>query len=84
MLFGITAYAEDIFTDRELKDIQVISVNEEESSAVVRDADGNEAEIMVEDIIGTERAVVTEINRASISVRSGGTKTKLPVVYGFE
>ena len=84
VLSGITAYAEDIFTDRDIMDIQVVSVNEEQGNAVVRDLDGNEAEILVDDIISTDGAVVVEINKASITVQSGSTKTKLPVIYGFE
>ena len=50
----------------------------------MQDTDGNEAEISIGDVVGIEREIITEINEASITVQIGNTRTKMPVVYGFE
>ncbi len=47
-------------------------------------AEGAEAEILTGDTIGMERGIVTEIDRASITIQRGKTKTRIPVIYGFE
>ena len=50
----------------------------------MQDTDGNEAEISIGDVVGIERGVVIKIDEASITVQIGDTRTKMPVVYGFE
>ena len=83
ILMSISAYADHIFPDSELKDFQVVEVRKDEGKALVRDANGNEAEIFVGDNIGVDGEIVTRIGDASITVRSGNTKTKIHVTYGF-
>lgn len=64
--------------------IFILSQVHPHSRAWLQDADGNEAEISTGDVVGIERGVVVEINEASIAVQTGNTRTKMPVVYGFE
>jgi hypothetical protein len=35
-------------------------------------------------VVGIEREVVIKIDEVSITVQIGNTRTKMPVVYGFE
>ncbi len=84
LLTGISAYADDIFIDKELRELRLTEVNIEEGNAWIQDADGNEAEISTGDVVGIERGVVTEIDGASITIQTDNTRTKMPVVYGFE
>jgi hypothetical protein len=84
LLLSISVYAKDVFPDRELKKIQVIQVDVNAGKAWIQDADGNEAEISIGDTIGIERGIVVQIDEASITVQTGNTRTKMPVVYGFE
>ena len=84
ILISTVVYAKDVFPDRELKRLQVVEINVDAGKAWLQDADGNEAEISIGDAIGIERGVVVEINEASITVQIGNTRTKMPVVYGFE
>ena len=50
----------------------------------IQDADGNEIEISIGDTIGTESGIVVQINEVSITIQTGNTRTKMPIVYGFE
>jgi hypothetical protein len=85
LLLSISVYANDIFPDRELKRLQVVEINVDAGKAWIQDADGNEAEISIGDVVGIEKGVVVEINKASITVQTGNTtRTKMPVIYGFE
>lgn len=84
LLLSISVYAKDVFPDRELKRLQVVEINIDAGKAWIQDADGNEAEISIGDAIGIERGIVVQINEASITVQTGNTRTKMPVVYGFE
>ena len=84
LLLSISVYAKDVFPDRELKRLQVVEINVDAGKAWIQDADGNEAEISIGDVVGIERGVVIKIDEASITVQIGNTRTKMPVVYGFE
>ncbi|MDP3298316.1 MAG: hypothetical protein Q8N09_12155 [Thermodesulfovibrionia bacterium] len=84
LLLSISVYAKDVFPDRELKRLQVVEINVDAGKAWIQDADGNEIEISTGDVVGIERGVVIEINEASVTVQVGNTRTKMPVVYGFE
>ena len=84
LLLSISVYAKDVFPDRELKRLQVVEINVDAGKAWIQDADGNEAEISTGDVVGIERGVVIKIDEASITVQIGNTRTKMPVVYGFE
>jgi len=44
----------------------------------------NETEVLMGDKIGVEKGVVIKIDEASITVELGNTRTKMPIVYGFE
>ncbi|OGL46730.1 MAG: hypothetical protein A2W05_02165 [Candidatus Schekmanbacteria bacterium RBG_16_38_10] len=84
ILISTVVYAKDVFPDRELKRLQVVEINVDAGKAWIQDADGNEAEISTGDTVGIERGVVIKIDEASITVQIGNTRTKMPVVYGFE
>ena len=84
ILISTVVYAKDVFPDRELKRLQVVEINVDAGKAWIQDADGNEAEISTGDVVGIERGVVIKIDEASITVQIGNTRTKMPVVYGFE
>ena len=84
ILISTVVYAKDVFPDRELKRLQVVEINVDAGKAWIQDADGNEAEILTGDVVGIERGVVIKIDEASITVQIGDTRTKMPVVYGFE
>ncbi len=84
ILINIHVYAEDIFPDKEISNLQVTMISADTERAWIQDAEGTEAEILIGDTIGTERGIVTEIDRASITIQRGKTKTKVPVIYGFE
>jgi hypothetical protein len=84
ILISITVYAEEIFSDRALNELQVVEVNADKKVAWIQDAEGTEVEILIGDVVGIERGIVTEISGASITIQTGNTKTKMPVIYGFE
>jgi len=84
ILTSISVYAEDIFPDRDIRELRVISADAAAESALIQDAEGTEAEILTGDTIGTEKGVVTKIDSTSITIRTGKTKTGIPVIYGFE
>ena len=84
ILISTVVYAKDVFPDRELKRLQVVEINVDAGKAWIQDADGNEAEISTGDTVGIERGAVIKIDEASITVQIGNTRTKMPVVYGFE
>ena len=84
ILISISAYAYDIFSDRELNTLQVIMIDIDAGRAWIQDAEGNETEVLIGDTIGVEKGVVIKIDEASITVEMGNTRTKMPVVYGFE
>ena len=84
ILISTVVYAKDVFPDRELKRLQLIQVDVNAGKAWIQDADGSEAEISTGDTIGTERGIVVQIDEASITVQMGNTRTKMPVIYGFE
>ena len=84
ILTSISVYADDIFPDREIRELRVISADAGTERAWIQDAEGAEAEILTGDTIGMEKGLVTEIDRASITIQLGKTKTKIPVIYGFE
>ena len=84
ILISTVVYAKNVFPDRELKRLQVVEINVDAGKAWIQDADGNEAEILTGDVVGIERGVVIKIDEASITVQIGDTRTKMPVVYGFE
>ena len=84
ILISTVVYAKDVFPDRELKRLQLIQVDVNAGKAWIQDADGNEAEISTGDTIGTERGIIIQIDEASITVQMGNTRTKMPVIYGFE
>lgn len=81
---GVSAYAYDIFSDRELNTLQVIMIDIDAGKAWIQDAEGNETEVLIGDTIGVEKGVVIKIDEASITVQAGNTRTKMPIVYGFE
>ena len=84
ILISTSIYADNIFPDRELMGLHVIGVNVEKGKAWIQDADGNETEVLIGDTIGVEKGVVIKIDEASITVEMGNTRTKMPIVYGFE
>lgn len=75
-------YAAEVFRDKGLKEIQVVEIKD--GSAYIQTMDGKKAEIFIGDIIGKEEGVVVEIDKAFITIKIGNTRTRLPVVYGFE
>lgn len=81
---SMPVYAEDVFMDKDIRELQLIRVSMEEAKAWIQDADGMQTEVVTGDAIGTEKAVIMEIRPAYIAVQSGTTKTKIPVTYGFE
>ncbi|HDZ62037.1 MAG TPA: hypothetical protein ENH40_02690 [Nitrospirae bacterium] len=83
-LISISVYADDIFPDRGLNDIQVTMISADAERAWIQDAEGTEAEILIGDTIGAEKGIVVKIERASITIRRGKTMTMIPVIYGFE
>ena len=84
ILIGVSAYAYDIFSDRGLNTLQVIMTDIDAGKAWIQDAEGNETEVLIGDTIGVEKGVVIKIDEVSITVQTGNTRTKMPVVYGFE
>jgi len=83
-LLSISVYAGDVFPDRELKELQTVEINIGAGKAWIQDTNGSEAEVSTGDVVGIERGVVIEINEASITIQTGNTRTKMPVIYGFE
>jgi len=82
VLISISVYAQDFFPNSEIKDLWVLQIDKEAGTAVVRDSNGNEAVVTIDDKIGAEEKVVIKIDAASISVHSGNTTTKMPVIAG--
>lgn len=84
VFLSVSLYAEDVFTDRNLKGLQVKGISVEEGKAWIENADGTKTEVTIGDVIGVEKAVVTEITEVSITVQTDNTRTRMPLVYGFE
>ena len=81
IMMCIPVYANDIFLDTDLRDLQVVEVSKDEGYAWVRNMDGIEAEVIVGDTIGSTGGIVTNIGGASITVQVGNIKTRIPVTY---
>ena len=47
VMISMTAYADDIFNDRELKTIRVIEASKDQAAAWITDFDGNEAQLSI-------------------------------------
>ena len=82
LLIGISAYAEDFFPNSEIKDLQVYKVDKAQGTAWIRERDGNEAVVAIEDKIGSEGRVVVKIGEASITVRLDKTRTRILIISG--
>lgn len=78
------AYAENVFPDSGINELHVIAVDKNAGEAWIQDTEGTTAEAAIGDVIGNENEVITEIGEASITIQTGNTRTKMPVVYGFE
>ena len=76
----VTAYADDVFPDKDTGDLYVIQVDKNEGKALIRDRDGNEAEVYIGDRLGFDGADVVEIDRASITIQVDNTKTRIPIL----
>ena len=83
VLISFPVYAADFFPGVELGRLQLISVNQNDGSARVRDGAGNVAQIVPGDRIGAEAGQVIKIGTASITLRVGNGRTKMPVLYGI-
>ena len=79
-----SAEAEDIFPDTGINELLVIAVDKNAGEAWIQDRDGTNAEVVIGDAIGIEQGIIIEIEEASITIQRGNTRTKMPVVYGFE
>ena len=83
VLISMTAYADDIFYDKELTTLRVIEASKDQATAWVRDLDGNEAQIYIGDTIGFEGATVMAMDGASITVQIDNTRLKMLVISRF-
>lgn len=79
MFMTIPAYAVDYFPDSDILDLRVVEIDHDEGLALVRDMDGNEADIYCGDRIGFDAWTVIEINVSYIIVHDGYTKTRMPL-----
>lgn len=82
LLISSSAYSQDYFPNSDIKDLLVYRVNTDQNTAWIRDNAGNEAVVTLQDRIGAEQAVVVTIDKNSITVQSGKTKTRMPVIAG--
>ena len=82
LLMSAQVCAENIFPEKELKDLRVVETNIDEDVAWISDSKGNEAEALIGDSIGIEGGIVTEIDKASIIIRIDNAKTKMLVTHG--
>lgn len=80
LLIGISAYAEDYFPDSTINNLQVYKTDKARSTAWIRDQANTKEVVSIEDKIGVEEAIVVKIDNASITVRSGRNRTKMPVI----
>ena len=62
VLISVTAYAGEVFYDRELKTLRVVDASKDQAAAWIQNSGGNEAQIFLGDIIGSERGTVVEID----------------------
>lgn len=79
---SISAYADEFFTNKQLKDLRVIEVDKDQGKVRMKDKDGNEAEIKKGDKVGSEKGVVVTLDDAAITVKTGKTNTKIPMKSG--
>ena len=77
VMISMTAYADDIFNDRELKTIRVIEASKDQAAAWITDFDGNEAQLYIGDTIGIEGATVIAMDNASITVQIDNRRLKM-------
>jgi hypothetical protein len=77
VMISMTAYADDIFSDRELRTIRVIEASKGQAAAWITDLDGNEAQVYIGDTIGIEGATVIAIDSASITVQIDNRRLKM-------
>lgn len=83
LLMSIPVYADDFYPDIELSQLQLIQVHPHDNSALIRDNDGNEAQIFLGDRIGAEAGEVIKVGVASITLRTSTGRTKMPVLHGI-
>jgi hypothetical protein len=83
LIMSTFAYAGEFFTSSETKDLRIVELNRDNGYAVLKDPNGNEAEVNIGDTVGIDRGTVTKIGKASITVRVNNTNTKIPARHGF-
>jgi len=82
MLTMTTAsYAKDVFTDKELKDVQVTEIKD--GKAVVISAGNAKHQVGIGDHIGKGAGKVVEINKAFIVIETESARTRMPLTHGF-
>lgn len=83
VMLASTAYAADIFfTNTETSQLVVLSI--ENGKAIIRDPQGERAEVVPGDRVGKEGGTVAEIGGSSIVVTIGTTKMKLTIAEVFK
>jgi hypothetical protein len=80
VLMSMTAYADEVFYDRELRTLRVVDASKDNATAWIYDAGGNEAQIYLGDTVGLEGGTVVGIDDASITVQLGNTRMKMLVI----
>jgi len=83
VLMSMTAHADEVFYDRELRTLRVVDASRDQAAAWIQDSGGNEAQIYLGDTVGLEGGTLVGIDDASITVQIGNTRMKMLVISRF-
>jgi len=81
LIMSTSAYADEFFTNSEIKDLRIIELNSDEGKVVIKDPDGYEAEVSIGDTVGADGGIVIKIDKSSITIQVGNTNTKIPAKH---
>ena len=74
--------AKEVFKDKDMKDLRVVAI--QDGKATIQDKRGAKKEAGVNDHIGRGEGKIVEIEKTYITVETDTTRTRMPIVHGFE
>ena len=81
LIISSSAYADEFFTNSEIKDLRIVALNRDDGYAVLKDPDGYETEVSIGDAVGIDGGTVIKIGKSSVTIRVNNTNTKIPAKH---
>jgi hypothetical protein len=82
MLLAAAGQARDVFTDKNLSELQIVEIGDD--TVLLKDQAGIREEVIVGDRLGSELAAVVELGKTSITVEANGMRITIPPPFSFE